>query len=298
MAGLPTFHQFALLPTELRLIIWDHAAPIPYDHRLIVHIERNARYVTAREAAQDAKAIKARPATRTRKAVEGRLARETQGAHVEFKGRISRCSWSLSNLLAVNTEARDRVLRANPNFLQVEDGPKVYFHAARNLIHLDFLALHHLAHINIREGGECATRPVPYSNKLIGFDSIVNLSVPNCPAPNTILGLRFLRGSAEPVSWNPSPVLSGVTYCERAALPYMYNTSWLLAHDMAQELDNLRQQYDHNPAQRDLILQEKGLILTDLADLCTPVKWVEKHNNLGITLHGKPQGVRVPENAL
>jgi len=131
-----------------------------------------------------------------------RFGRKAIKPHIAYDYHIANCSYTI-HLLGVNREARDEALAANPQFLQINNGPKVYFNARNNLIHFDYQGLHILQN--------CVDHRQHPERILKGFDNIINVSVTTA---STIV-LSKLRGIPIPTINVPLPAyspLSGVTY--------------------------------------------------------------------------------------
>lgn len=214
-------------------MVWSHHTQIPYAHHLIVRLAGIPYYCPPTPAT---KAVPAKKATATTPAVPAKPKVRTTTATVKQELTIRNASYPLP-LLGVNHEARTEVLRHNPNFLEINArGPRIYFNAARNIIHLDFYSLHVLS-TYANEFGAGPTVPDPYP-ALTGFSHIESISVPP-PRPDAgipalpagfsgthkvVLNLRQVKvqgpgagaGNATLASAlrHQNPPLSGVSYVE------------------------------------------------------------------------------------
>lgn len=208
-----TFHPFQRLPAEVRVMIWAHYTKLPYDHHLVAL----NRIPTYHPSAKASKATKAKKATKKKPAVQAQPAKKARRVNTTYAYSILNASWPLP-LLRVS-KARDETIRSNPNFLQIDEGPRVWFNAKKNIIHLDFYALHILRDYSERFNSSSGRYPT-----LLGFENIINLSVPSVRgARQQPLNMSDFNGVHECVDFlrGPQagmkpffPLLSGVEFVQ------------------------------------------------------------------------------------
>jgi hypothetical protein len=112
---MATFKLFPQLPPEIRLHIWEEAATIPEDEHIVADF--GAELFEVPEM-QELRRLKCR-----------------------FYLRLGGDCKALGTLGA-NVESRQATLRMNPDFLQFNSGPKLYFNTGRNAIHFDLNSLY------------------------------------------------------------------------------------------------------------------------------------------------------------
>jgi hypothetical protein len=112
---MATFKHFPYLPPEIRILIWEEAATIPAKDPIVADFGGTLFKIPRPKPLGQLKC--------------------------QFFLRFGFGCKSLGTFGA-NLESREASLRMNPDFLQFNKGPKLYFDAERNTIHFDFQSLY------------------------------------------------------------------------------------------------------------------------------------------------------------
>ncbi|KAH7370057.1 hypothetical protein BKA65DRAFT_544784 [Rhexocercosporidium sp. MPI-PUGE-AT-0058] len=158
--ALQVFGLFGSLPPELRIIIWKEAAGKDSARIIDVVVRcRTPTYVPPMSRWPGSAAVRAIGGTR---------------AYVRWTWTCVPGAGGLGVAqLGVNHEARHEYLRLNPEFLRIENGPRIYFKAERDVIFMDALSLFSL---HLYTTAPDHLLPVPtFMANLQGFDSIRTL---------------------------------------------------------------------------------------------------------------------------
>ena len=161
---MATFKRFSDFPAEIRLRIWEEAAAIPIDEHIVAEFHGVPFY----------------PAR----------GKENGTLKYRYTLRLGGDCNALGTLGA-NVESREATLRQNPDVIQLNNGPKLYFNADRNIIHLDLTSIYFIRNYLLQDcrrfwknqNGVLWTKVTPSkvdyrAKKLKGLDAIKTLSFP------------------------------------------------------------------------------------------------------------------------
>jgi len=219
---MKTFQLFPCFPPDIRLLIWEEAAKIPTDDHIVVDF--GAKLFAIREESY-------RPRLQAR-----------------FYLRLGGNCKPLGTLGA-NVESREATLRMNPDFLQLNAGPKLYFNAIRNTIHFDFKSLYNIGlyfnqnlrnenlgwdntHIEVRLDRRLRKHRI--IRNLRGFCGIKNVSLPSsiCDLSLAIM-LLFFRAEGVPSAFGK------VERVTSKSLPDTEDAVYVWERFMNSDIDNL-----------------------------------------------------------